>query len=1030
MNVLIRSFILTVLLVALGAASALAIDPPHDATNGISCANCHYAGATINTVGFTNFCNSCHRPGGMAELHPFSPNDASNIFNNVTTHRTGVIMQHSHNWGGSLDVPRAGAATPVATSPLTYVPLTGLSCDRCHSIHGPIQSATNSFPFLRMQKEQDQICFECHGVRKTTNQTTGSHPVTMTYTSAIKKFARYTTKFYTSPVNANPANSSSAIRLNGGLLVCSSCHGMHFADSNSATFDNASSVILGRLTPGDGFILRTDMRGATPNATNICTNCHKGKVAHNLKNQNIQCADCHAGHVDEADGTKPNVWLVRRYMTYSTGSYKLNNRTGAKPTFFQSTSVKNYRDANSTGVCQSCHVLPTTVAEHSLPNVNCNLCHYHNNPRGSFTAEGGCTSCHGQPPTANVVGGPNGFAAGYTRADESLTPHGIHAVTYSFSCDACHKGNTHQNGVFTDVFLSPAGTLAASNGLTPAYSSSRYLCSSTYCHSDGAPRTATAANGTPTAASVIWLNGKGSFAGATHCQKCHGNATTLITNAHAKHVNPTTGKGFACGVCHSQTVAFNNSTSILDRTKHVNNVKDVSFAGVATGSTFNAAAGVATCATSCHSNGKGAAPVTVPVWTNVATGACGSCHDAVAPLIGTKAHPAHFTSLYGPNLTAAATTCSTCHTFTTETAATHVNGIINTPLVNCTTNCHKNGMILSIAWPAGVRLTCESCHTGSLSVIGVTAPDKTLSVTKGHTQSTYTGAPVCNSCHNPNSAHISGVLGDNVRLTLANDNGQCASCHNVVAKVKSSFANMSTHFSTKGGAQDMLCKLCHDPHGTTNLSMVRTKLKGSWTNATSYTITYTNAVTGFVDTTTNRGLCQVCHTKTAHYRSGVAEANHPTSGCLTCHSHRAAGGAFKPKNSCDACHGYPPAPKNVAGISFGATGNYLNSAFEDYSGGGGAHLVASHVPATVTATQGWSNCTPCHNGGSSSHRMITPVKTNIGNVTVILDPKYAFNPAAYTVYSSAKLVNPGNMTGNCSNVECHFKSSPRWSTQR
>ncbi len=1029
MNVLIRGIILTVLLVALSAASALAISPPHDATNGISCANCHYAGATINTIGFTNFCNSCHRPGGMADLHPFSPNDASNIFNNVTTHRTGLILQRSHNWGGSLDVPRAGAAAPVATSPLSYTPLSGLSCDRCHSIHGPLQSATTAFPFLRMLTDQDQLCFECHGVRKTTNQTTGSHPVTMIYTSAIKKFARYTTKFYTTPVNANPANSSSAMRLNGGQLLCSSCHGMHVSDSSSATFDNASSAVLGRLLPSDGFILRTDLRGATPNATNICTNCHKGKVAHNGKNQNVQCADCHAGHVDEADGTKPNVWLVRRYMTYSTGSYKLDNRLAGKKTFFQSTSVKNYRDANGTGVCQSCHVLPTTVAEHSQPVVDCNLCHYHNNPAGSFAMAGGCTSCHGQPPRVNTAGGPNGFASGYNRADESLTPHATHVGTYAFTCNDCHKGNIHQNGNYTDVFLSPAGTLAASNGVTPTYTAATFTCATNYCHSNGAPRTATLANGAVTSAAVVWLNGKGSFAGPTHCQKCHGDATTLVSNVHAKHVNPAGGKGYACGVCHSQTVAFNNSSSILDKTKHANNIKEVSFGGQAAGSTFNAAAGVGSCATSCHGNGKGAASVTTPVWTTVASGACGGCHDATAPLIATNGHSAHFTAAYGPLFAAAATSCANCHTYTTEIAATHVNGTIDTPAANCTASCHRNGINTTTNWVGG-RVTCESCHTGLLSIIGVTAPDKSLNATTGHGQATYTGAPVCNSCHNPASAHISGVLGDNVRLTLANDNSQCASCHNTAGKVKSSFANMSTHFTLKGGTQDMLCKQCHDPHGTTNLSMIRTKMKGSWSNATTYTVTYTSAVTGFVDTTTNRGLCQLCHTKTAHYRAGVAETGHPTSGCLDCHAHRAAGGAFKPNNSCNGCHGYPPAPRNVAGMTFGAAGNYLNSAYENYSGGGGAHLITAHVAPTVTATQGWVNCTPCHNNGSSSHKMTLPLKANIANVTVVVDPKLKFNGALQISYSGAKLVNPGNRSGTCVNVACHFKPTLKWSSTK
>lgn len=1027
MNVLIRGIILTILLVALGAPCALAIDPPHSTVNGISCSNCHYAGATINSVGFTNFCNSCHRPGGMAQLHPFSPNDASNLFNNITTHRSGVVQQHSHNWGGGLDVPRAGAVVPATTSPLSYAPLVGLSCDRCHSLHGPLQSATNSFPFLRMLKDQDQICFECHSPRKTTNQTTGSHPVTMTYTSAIKKFARYTTIFYTTPVNANPANTTSAMRLNGGQVLCSTCHGVHFADSNSATFDNASSALLGRLATGDGFLLRTDLHGPTPDATNICTNCHKGKYAHNGKNQNVQCADCHAGHVDEADGTRSNVWLVRRYMTYSTSlTGTVNNRKLAIPTFFQSTTVKNYRNAGNTGVCQSCHALPGTVAEHSQPNVDCNACHYHNNPKGSFAAVS-CNGCHGQPPSVNVASGPNGYAAGYIGVNEALSAHSSHAggTAYTYACIDCHMGYAHQSGNYQQVFLSPAGTLAASNGAAPVYDTTARTCATTYCHSNGAPRGGSIAYLAP----MAWANGKGAIIGAAgECAACHGDAKTLATNAHKLHVNPNTGKGYACEVCHAATVT--GSTAIKDKTRHVDGFKNISFSSttiiVAAGTTWNTTA--ATCATACHSNGKGV--LSTPNWTNAATGACGSCHKATgATPMDTNAHLQHLTVTYGPLLGTAVNACQACHTYTTDTAATHVNGTVDTLVANCTTSCHKNGITI-VDWSKG-RVSCESCHTGLLSVIsGVTAPDKTLNASKGHGQATFTGTPTCQSCHNANAAHISGILGDAVRLTLANDNTQCASCHNVAGKVKTPFANMETHFTTRSGSQDMLCKQCHDPHGSTNLSMIRTQLKGTWTNATSYTITYNDSVNGFINTNTNRGLCQVCHTKTNHYKAGVAETGHPTSGCLDCHSHTAPGGAFMPKNTCDACHGYPPAPRNIAGLTFGTTGNYANAAYENYSGGGGAHLIGSHISATVTPDQGWVNCVKCHNDGAANHRTITPIKTNIANVTVVIDPKYKFNATKQMSYSGAKLVTPGNITGSCTNVECHFQASPKWSKVR
>jgi len=1044
MNVLTRGIILTVFLVTLGVPCALAtsvdhLDPPHN-WDPIDCKNCHTRQDYFNSaVGFTNsVCMTCHRPGGRAEVRPFSPNDASNVFNSITTTRTGKIMQTSHNFAGKMDVPRAGAITPPLNTPFNDQPTQlgkfpmgpGLSCFRCHSVHGQ-EGVGNK---LLRKTEKQEICLECHVPRNTVDHTTGSHPVTVTYATAIKKFSGY--KFYTTPVNANPDNSTSVMLLKDGKVLCSTCHGMHFSDSNSRTFDNFSSVLLGRLSSSKGYILRTDMRGATPNSINICTNCHRGKYAHNGKNQNIQCADCHAGHVDEGDGTKPNVWLIRRYMQYSTGTFKLDNRTTHKPTFFQSTTVKNYRDAdNKSGVCQACHVLPTTVPQHSQPDVNCNACHYHENPKGSFTPV--CDTCHGQPPSANTVGGPSGYAAGYTRADESKTPHTTHVGTYAFVCNDCHMGNIHIDGNY-DLFRSmTTGSRAASHGATPKYDAATMTCSTVYCHSNGAPRGVTPAYAT----TPPWKDGKGAIVGTTgECSACHGDAANLATNAHQRHANPTIGKGFPCETCHAATVAtVNGKSTIKDISRHVNGFKNISItttaAGIAAsaGTMWNTA--TATCSTIyCHSNGKGA--FKSPVWTNIATGACNTCHNATAPVIETNAHTAHFTANYGPKFAAVQTSCANCHTFTTEIAATHVNGVVEAPVVNCTTKCHGNGVTIA-EWSAGKRLACERCHTGTRSVFNnVTAPDKSLSVTAGHTNPIFTNKPTCQSCHDDTAAHISGALGVNVRLKFANDNSLCASCHSVVGNVNDiAFRSMSsTHFTARGTA-DMLCKTCHDPHGTSNRKMIRSRL--TWTNATAYTITYNDAVYGLVDQTrtTNRGLCQVCHTKTKYWLAGKPEYNHPTYGCLECHIHKAKGGAFKPPgaspNFCNGCHGYPPMPRTLRqGVDFGIAGKYSSARFENYTGGGGAHAIAAHVAPNVTPAGGWTNCAKCHNGGltgdSPNHRMIWPILNNISNVTLNLDQKLRFNSGQQAIYTGALHVYPGNKTGTCVNVACHFKPSPQW----
>lgn len=404
---------------------------------------------------------------------------------------------------------------------------------------------------------------------------------------------------------------------------------------------------------------------------------------------------------------------------------------------------------------------------------------------------------------------------------------------------------------------------------------------------------------------------------------------------------------------------------------------------------------------------------------------CTSCHGGTsnsATPMATNAHPAHLTADYGPGgyLGTTVSACQACHLYG---AGTHANGTVD--LVqgagSACAGCHAG---TPPAWVAG-RLSCTSCHAAVPAVLpnGVAAPYKANFAGSGHGQ--FSGSSQCTDCHDANSRHISGSLGSYTRLRLSNDNSLCASCHNNAALVRPAFYNMSTHVTPSGRA--LACLECHDPHGTTNLAMIRSQINGS-------NIVFLDENEGLIDPVTNRGLCQVCHTQTNHYRAGVPEAGHFTAGCLGCHPHNGKGGAFRPVGGCNACHGYPPAPKNPA-LAFGVHGQWSSARFEDYSGGGGAHLVAAHVPPTATPDQGWAVCSVCHNGGADSpapyHKMITPVKNHIDNVTISVSPKLRFKNA-FTVYTGALLVNPPaqNRTGSCYNISCHMNRSARWSTER
>lgn len=1088
------------MLVFFAASAGRAMNPPHNTT---SCLFCHVSNRAYGPTLPNNVCLVCHKTGQSAGINPYTLQDMANPFGTFTSTLTGSKTQSSHNWSAPTNSPAAGSQEAQNPNMTLNSSLNNtVSCSRCHEIHGSYTSARYK-PLLRMPNDSDQMCLDCHRPRNTTTAfglnaaQQGTHPVSFTYTSASSRVKTKPSAYNNPPINTNPANPTAAMKLINGQVLCSTCHKVHFADSNSSTFHNHSSAILGRLSSSTGNLLRTSMYGATPTSTNICTNCHiKANHTSTAKNQNIQCADCHAGHVDydPKDPTNTlgkNVYLIRRYMNYSSDAagvaapVKLS--TYRRRTLFQYTSAaaSNYKDANGTGVCQSCHAVPTGSAyppEHGLTTATaniCNTCHNHNTTTGSFA--GSCTSCHGYPPRNNVAGGPTGYAndiaKGYNYSasgvfkNESTAGHMPHAggAPYSFACNECHAGNSHDSNTFQDVFISKTGIIASNGGANPTYvTTGNGTCNTTYCHSNGAPR-----GGVIKYTSPQWALGRKTIVGtAGECVACHNGVITgfnnLSTNAHFKHVSNvvTTGKGYTCNLCHAATVS--NNTTISSKPNHVNGIKDLSFSGsLATGTSMDASAN---CTSYCHSNGKGAAPVTVPNWTNRSTGACGTCH-ATSPVIGgatlisTNGHFAHFSSAsnsYGPMLTQTSATstsgCAACHTYTGDLAAAHVNGTVDVPSANCTTNCHKQVASINPVWTSG-PVTCESCHTttgGALSVINaITAPDKTSFRSIGHGQ--YSSSTLnrvgCISCHVRSDRHITKALGSTNRLgstyTGINQNNLCSVCHNDPTKVVPvNRENMSTHVVDKNTPTPTpdLCSACHDVHGISgNLYSINNQIFAPTNpdiagNGVNKSVVFTNTSSGFISKT-RTGLCQVCHTKTNHYRNYTAASYtpsggtaynsvHPTKNCAACHDHKAVY-AFKPNGNCDACHGYPPVA-SITGLD--VHNNYTSARSEVYLGGGyinggGAHSVTAHINPNARQSDAWTNCAICHSGGNlnpATHLMLTPAQQK--NVVISVDPKYRFNNTLPITYSGP-LNGTGTgaqTTGSCSNVSCHLQASPIW----
>jgi predicted CxxxxCH...CXXCH cytochrome family protein len=1051
MNGPIKNALLTLLLVTIVTVTAQAqyLPPSHDFGQQ-SCGACHATGTNITNAANNNVCLVCHKVGSASTTNKqFFVGDMANPFGTTIESNDNTNYTHSsHEWSATDDNPAAGALPPVHAEMNTINSYNGsLSCNRCHSIHNTINIQPH---LLRLPVTNDELCLDCHRLRNTNSHVYGSHPVNVDYNTAV---TNNPTKFAAAPVNSNPSNPSSQMALRNGKVVCTTCHNVHFTDSSSKTLDNFSTAQVNGLLPSKGFLLRTDYRYAnytTLNSPNICTNCHAAKHEHNGGGQRVRCTDCHSGHVDydpfatDAATMVPNVYMIKRYMNWSSASGWKDNKKllPPKPTLFQDASVNRlYKRGDGKGVCQGCHDVPPegTIAPSGNPypgahNIvdakasDCNSCHTH---EGQWSFGTSCVVCHGQPPTATTA------AAGYPRS-EANSAHTTH-YSYGYKCLECHYNGAplalHNTGGFQDVFPNPGyvPALAAKLGSAPSYDGTAYTCSAVYCHSNGAPATAYKSYSVAYRTTPTWFNLK------TTCDSCHEASPT--TNAHGAHL----AKGYVCENCHSVTAI--GSQAIKDKTKHADGNKQVVFASLSLPFPL---AGTSCSTVYCHSDGKN--NFSNPSWTNPASGKCGTCHETSTRSTG--AHQAHLSTsvLYGPQFNKNYTVtdaCNTCHG--PDYTVKHLNGTTNDVDYNrCSTSCHAN-LLGSANWTTGrTGITCESCHTGTLSSIyGATAPDKSLAATYGHNKnSSSTGVIMnynCTSCHDANAKHIDPAVHDTRLLPQFSGaiNTECNACHNDTVKVPTATkSQMLTHVtafigtSATANTAPSACAACHDPHGTNNRSMIRAKI--AFNNIT-YNISYKNTtslVSGVPVGGLYTGLCQVCHTGLKYYNNNAASSHNAGTNCLRCHKHQSDPAkptyyAFQPGGGdCSGCHGYPPVQTVQAG--YGVIGNYSGARLQNYSGGGGAHDVPGHVAAGARPSQYFDNCDNCHYGANPSGiQHMSGDLTRPSTINVQVNPKYKFDSKLPITYTGNQSDNRSTYySGTCSNVSCHFQASPKWSNQK
>jgi predicted CxxxxCH...CXXCH cytochrome family protein len=779
---------------------------------------------------------------------------------------------------------------------------------------------------------------------------------------------------------------------------CGSCH----TNSTLAAYNNATHIdgqidVAATLTytaagaPGNGYGTCStnschnngQSTGSTATATwgNIiaaCTACHAATPATGAHVKHMTgtafkaavCGDCHTNAVAGSNG----------------GSFHLDNDIDVATGLGYPTNIAKHVAGTYTGSCSTSYCHSSGQAANGLAGLPV----YGPTPTWGATITG-CNSCH----------------LGTTIATGSHTKH----ISSGANCGSCHLGatnttygaTTHVDGqINVDALQSYNAAGAPGNGYG--------TCATSSCHNNGQTGVQPA---TPTWGTT-----------ATACTVCH--LATPTTGSHTKHVSGSLYKLSTCDNCHiGATAGVSGGAQHIDGNTDVGTtlIQPGALAVVPLGYNNNIAPHAAgnyttggSCSTTwCHSSGQGATggavtPIyatTAPTWGS--TVVCGSCHATSG--LTTGGHTKHL---------AFSTNCGGCHAGATLAAyngVTHVDGSIDVAAGlaytaagapgngygRCTTNtCHSNGTTAAATatptWGNTVA-ACTVCHASTTIATGSHAT---------HLTGTRFKAMSCNACHagavagsNGGPRHLDGLNFVNISASLPGVNyaskkldvavhaagSYTTTCSTIYCHGSSLQAGLTPKTVPTWGGAAQTCNSCH----------------GAPPNNTDHTSA----------TATN---CSMCHSHVNSNGSGFVDATKHVNGIIE-------GGR------CDACHGYPPVSSQISktGTGLGHMGNYTGARYQNYSGGGGVHSVAGHLALNIKPDDQFSPCATCHPSTALTHNEgFGQFSTH--NVQVVIQAKFKFDKSRPIVYN-AKQSGTGKTSGTCSNVECHFRKSPIWSSE-
>lgn len=696
--------------------------------------------------------------------------------------------------------------------------------------------------------------------------------------------------------------------------------------------------------------------------------------AHNthVATRGMTCDACHKGTAMPASEKKIDMGFSISGTTYPGFQNTVNSGT-----------FTGY-NALSNGYTWNASWAGTTVLTAANYDNRCSsiYCHGSTLTGGSNTspswvggaAEAACGTCHGAsastPPTAG-----------------SHTKHASSAAgNYGLACTKCHPNVTdgsHVNGSVawdlddTDTRIGASATYRGSNaGQTGqlAPSSTYGSCSNIYCHSD--VQGANGSGNPSTYATPTW-------GGTVNCGSCHKNMLTdaAATGSHVQHAQT---QSIACATCHN---GYTDST--VNTTTHVNQSINLSFSGQATGTTYSQGTthapgnGYGTCSTNqCHGSGT-------PTWgNNTNNNTCTKCHGT--PTAGTIDATNRY--LVAPPKDTAGNTGTQTGTGQVDTTANSKIGAHQTHLR------YLNGARSTAIDTQDDR--CIYCH-GTLPTSG--------------THANGTATPV-----------FQGLATNNGAMSATYSAGSCSNTY------------------------------CHNPAGTGG-----TLLSTNTGSATTPTWTDANYLAD--PTLKTQANCGKCHKvpgdtgfEPAATHSGMTISNTDCSGC---HGHngdtagiagqRHIDGIKYGGGNCDSCHDYDVVGATYsAGVWTGGTWGKLPYRDGLNPGQGwGAH--AKHINHIKTRlgiatalnpvgqTFGVGDpanvCGTCHTNLVANHTMGgSTVRTiNFGDGTYKYGGSTGFsfvfgstNPVYNGVSGTSSSVNPKT----CSNISCHFSTTPVWSS--